>query len=90
MKSSVTINLVPQLKTGPWIFWDPLEISISKAEAMGFDGVELFTASANSVDPDLLGKLLQRFGIKLSAVGTGAGKVINGFTLTNMDVNSGN
>ena len=86
IKSSVTINLVPQLKTGPWIYWDPLEISISKAAEMGFDGVELFTASANSVDPYLLENLLQRFGISISAVGTGAGKVIKGLTLTDPDV----
>ena len=77
--------MVPQLKTGPWIYWDPLEISISKAAEMGFDGVELFTASANSVDPYLLENLLQRFGISISAVGTGAGKVINGLTLTDPD-----
>lgn len=82
IKSSVTINLAAQIKTGPWIYWDPLEISISKAAKMGFDGVELFTASADSVDPDLLESISQRFGIKISAVGTGAGKVIKGLTLT--------
>jgi sugar phosphate isomerase/epimerase len=85
IKSSVTVNLVPQVKTGPWIYWNPLETSISKAAEMGFDGVELFTASANSVDPDLLENLLQRFEIKLSAVGTGAGKVMKGLTLTDPD-----
>src|SRR5665647_873540 len=85
IKSSVTINLVSQLKTGPWIYWDALEVSISKAAVMGFDGVELFTASADSVDPEFLENLLQSFGINVSAVGTGAGKVIKGLTLTDPD-----
>jgi sugar phosphate isomerase/epimerase len=85
IKSSITINLVTQIKTGPWIYRDPLELSIPKAAELGFDGVELFTASADSVDPDLLESLLQKSGIKLSAVGTGAGKVIKGLTLTAPD-----
>lgn len=85
IKSSVTINLVPQIKTGPWIYREPLELSIIKAAEMGFDGVELFTASANSVDPDLLENLLQKYGLNLSAVGTGAGKVLHDLTLTDPD-----
>ena len=85
IKSSVTINLVPEIKTGPWIYWDPLELSITKAAALGFNGVELFTASGHSVDPVLLEKLFQRSGMKISAVGTGAGKVIKGLTLTDPD-----
>ena len=43
IKSCVTIALVPQIKTGPWIFWENLEESIAKAADLGFDGVELFT-----------------------------------------------
>jgi sugar phosphate isomerase/epimerase len=82
IKSSVTIALVPQIKTGPWIFWEDLEQSMAKAAALGFDGVELFTPSADAVDPETLGTLLQQHGLGLAAVGTGAGKVIRGLTLT--------
>lgn len=82
IKSCVTIALVPQIKTGPWIFWDNLEESIYKAAHVGFDGIELFTPSADAVDAFMLQSLLKNSGLKLAAVGTGAGKVIHGLTLT--------
>ncbi|MDQ4141883.1 MAG: sugar phosphate isomerase/epimerase [Bacteroidota bacterium] len=82
IKSAVTIALVPQIKTGPWIFWENLEAGIVKAAQLGFDGIELFTASANAIDPSVLTNLLQNSGLNLAAVGTGAGKVIHGLTLT--------
>lgn len=85
IKSCVTLALVPQIKTGPWIYWENLEISITKAADLGFDGIELFTASANAINPATLTSLLEQSGLKLAAVGTGAGKVIQGFTLTDPD-----
>jgi sugar phosphate isomerase/epimerase len=85
IKSCVTIALVPQIKTGPWIYWEDLETSISKAAQLGFDGIELFTPSAEAVDPVMLRSLLDNAGLHLAAVGTGAGKVIQGFTLTDPD-----
>jgi sugar phosphate isomerase/epimerase len=80
--SCVTIALVKEIRTGPWIFWDDLERSMSKASDMGFDAIELFTSSAAAVDPTVLKNLLQQFNLKLAAVGTGAGKVLHGLTLT--------
>ncbi|MGA0560206.1 TIM barrel protein [Larkinella sp. VNQ87] len=85
MKSAVTIALVPEIKTGPWIYWHDLQASLAKAAALGFDGVELFTASADAVEPDRLSSLLGEYGLRLAAVGTGAGKVIRGLTLTDSD-----
>ncbi|QMU30783.1 sugar phosphate isomerase/epimerase family protein [Adhaeribacter radiodurans] len=82
IKSCVTIALVPQIKTGPWIYWEDLEASITKAAQLGFDAIELFTASADAVDTTTLTQLLERSGLNLAAVGTGAGKVIQGLTLT--------
>lgn len=85
MKSAVTIALVREIKTGPWVYWHDLETSIAKAAALGFDAVELFTASADAVAPDRLAALSDQFGVKIAAVGTGAGKVIHGLTLTDPD-----
>ena len=45
IKSAVTINLIGTMSAGPWIYWHDLEDSLKKAAALGFDGVELFTAS---------------------------------------------
>jgi sugar phosphate isomerase/epimerase len=88
IKSCVTISLVRSLAGGPWVYWEELEVSIPKAKQLGFDGVELFTASADAVDSDDLFKLLDDNAIALAAVGTGAGKVLHGLHLAspNKDV----
>lgn len=85
IRSAVTIALVPQIKSGPWIFWEDLEKSMKKAAALGFDGIELFTASADAIDLDRLQDLLEKYQLRLAAVGTGAGKVLHGWTLTDPD-----
>ena len=85
MKSCVTISLVPSLQGGPWVLWDNLEKSIRTASEIGFDGVELFTENASVESQTPLVDLLDRYNIKLGAVGTGAGKVIHGLTLTDKD-----
>ena len=87
IQSAVTINLVGSMSAGPWIFWHDLEESLKKAAALGFDGVELFTASGADVDAGYLRKQLDHYGLGLAAVGTGAGKVIHGLTLTDPDPN---
>ena len=85
MKSAITIALVPEIKSGPWVFWENLEGSVSRAAALGFDAIELFTASATAVDSALLQQLSEFYRIRICAVGTGAGKVVQGLTLTDAD-----
>ena len=85
MKSCVTIALVAAIKSGPWIYWDDLETSMRKAASLGFAGIELFTESAAAIAPDTLKKLTHELGLSVGAVGTGAGKVIRGLTLTDPD-----
>jgi len=81
IKSCVTIARAPEIKTGPWIYREDFEISIPKAKALGYDAVELFTSSADSVDPEKLEALSRSNEIEIAAVGTGAGKVVRGLTL---------
>ena len=82
IKSAVTISLVPSLRGGPWILWDDLQTSCRKAAELGFDGVELFTEGPAAEGLD---SILQETGLGLAAVGTGAGKVVHGLTLTDPD-----
>jgi sugar phosphate isomerase/epimerase len=84
VKSSVTISLVKSLN-GAWVFKDDLSISIPKAKQIGFDAVELFPASAEDIDTKLLRRLLDDNQINLSAMATGAGKVLYNLTLTSSD-----
>jgi sugar phosphate isomerase/epimerase len=82
MKSCVTLSLVPSLKGGPWILWDDLDAGIKEAASLGFDAIELFTAKPSAGEPGELSQLLDENGLALGAVGTGAGKVLHGLTLT--------
>ena len=76
MKSAVTISLVEQARGGPFVFWGDLPESSRKAAALGFDAVEIFAASPLAVDPHELRSLLKETGLKVAAVGTGAGWVL--------------
>jgi sugar phosphate isomerase/epimerase len=55
---------------------------MAHASSLGFDAVELFTASADALEVEDTQLLLQKFQLQIAAVGTGAGKVIHGWTLT--------
>ncbi len=85
IKSAATVALVPQIKVGPWIYWKKLEPAMSHAAELGFDGIELFTPSPDSMELEYLKKLLDKYSLELAAVGTGAGKVLHGLTLTDPD-----
>ena len=82
MKSCVTISLVPSLRGGPWILWDDLASSCRMAKDLGFDAIELFTEGPEAGSPGELESLLEENNLSLGAVGTGAGKVLKGWTLT--------
>ncbi|MDR3637158.1 MAG: sugar phosphate isomerase/epimerase [Isosphaeraceae bacterium] len=86
IQSCVTISLVPQARGGPFVFWDDLAEGCRKAAALGFDAVEVFPPSPDAVDPSELRRLLAEHRLKLAAVGTGAGWVVQRLTLTHADV----
>ncbi|MFN3760730.1 MAG: TIM barrel protein [Algoriphagus aquaeductus] len=85
IRSAITLNLIESMSQGPWIFWHDLEESLKKAALLGFDGVELFTRSGADLDVPHLKERIHHYGLQLAAVGTGAGKVLHGLTLTDPD-----
>jgi sugar phosphate isomerase/epimerase len=85
MKSAVTIALVPEINKGPWVYWNDIEEGMRKASALGFDAVELFTASGKALDAIDVKQLAEKYRLSVCAVGTGAGKVVHGLTLTDED-----
>ena len=85
VKSSVTISLVPEVRGGPFVFWDDLAASCRQAAELGFDGVEVFPPGPEAVDASSLKRLLADFNLKLAAVGTGAGWVVRRLSLTAPD-----
>ena len=73
MRSAVTISLVPEARGGPFIFWDDLAEGCRKAAELGFDGVEIFSGGPGTFDVAELRRLLDGHGLRLAAMGTGAG-----------------
>jgi len=85
IQSSVTISLVKEARGGPFVFWDDLAAGCRKAAELGFDAVEVFPPSPSAVDANELKRLLAQYKLKLAAVGTGAGWVLQRLTLTSPD-----
>lgn len=75
IRSAVTVSLVPEARGGPFVFWDDLPAACFTAKQLGFDAVEIFPPAADAIDPPVVRKLLDDYGLNLAAVGTGAGWV---------------
>ncbi len=86
IKSSVTISLVAQSAGGPFVFRNDLAEACRKAAALGFDGVEVFAPCADALDRTLLKDILGQNNLELSALGTGAGFLLNGLHLCEADI----
>lgn len=85
MKSAITISLVPEAKSGPFVFHDGLADGFARAKAAGFDAVEIFPPSAADLNVAEVQALCQTHGLKVAAVGTGAGWLRHKLRLTDSD-----
>jgi sugar phosphate isomerase/epimerase len=85
MKSSITISLVPETRSGPFVFHDGLEAGFADAARLGFDAVEIFPPSAEALDVAAIRDLSDRHGLPVAAVGTGAGWVRHKLSLVDPD-----
>ena len=85
MKSAVTVCLVPEMSRGPFVFHGDLPGACRTAAGLGFDAVEVFAGSGQELRALGLPALLAETGLTLAAVGTGAGFVKHGLTLTDPD-----
>ena len=85
IRSSVTVSLVPEVRGGPFVFWDDLAAACRKAKQLGFDAVEVFPPAPDAPELKALPALLSDNGLSLAAMGTGAGWVKQRLTLTSPD-----
>lgn len=85
MRSAVTISLVKEAKGGPFVFWDDLPAACQKSAALGLDAVEIFAPGPEALHAPAIKPILERHGLKLAAVGTGAGWLLHRFSLTSAD-----
>jgi sugar phosphate isomerase/epimerase len=83
--SSITVSLVSEARGGPFVFWDDLPGAVKTAQELGFDAIEIFPPGPESVDLPATQRLLADHGLKLAAMGTGAGWVKHKLHLTHPD-----
>jgi sugar phosphate isomerase/epimerase len=83
--TAVTVSLVPQARQGPFVYHGDLAGSIIKAADLGFDAVEIFPPGADALDVAEVKRLTSDAGLKVAAVGTGAGFVVHKLTLIDVD-----
>ncbi len=85
MKSAITVTLVPETRGGPFVFSAGLADGFTRAAALGFDAVEIFPPSAAETDAGEIAALGATHGLRVAAVGTGAGWVRHKLRLTDPD-----
>ncbi|MGV3773800.1 MAG: TIM barrel protein [Verrucomicrobiales bacterium] len=86
MKCSVTVSLVPEVRSsGPFVFWEGLEDAFLKAAELGFDGIEIFPSSPESLPIEKIQELMKQRSLAVAALGTGAGWVKHKLHLTHPD-----
>ncbi|EMB16668.1 Xylose isomerase domain protein TIM barrel [Rhodopirellula europaea 6C] len=84
-KSAITVSLVEEARGGPFVYWEGLKDACQKSASLGFDAIEIFAPGPDAVDEAELKGLLQEHGLVVAAVGTGAGMVKHGLSLTHAD-----
>jgi sugar phosphate isomerase/epimerase len=82
MRTAVTLCQVAEAAAGPFVFHEPLEQGFALAKQAGFDSVELFLPDAAAVSIREIQSLSQNHGLGIAAVGTGAGMLRHGLSLT--------
>ena len=82
IRSSATVCLVPEARRGPFVFHGDLAEAFTAIGDLGFDGIEIFAPSADSLDDDQVSNLLTDNNLRLAALGTGAGMILHGLSLS--------
>ena len=82
MRTAVTLCQVPEAAAGPFVFHQPLEESFALASDADFDDVELFLPGPDFVSVRTIKILSDAHDLGIAAVGTGAGMVKHGLSLT--------
>ena len=90
MRAAVTVCLVPEAAQGPFVFHgatpeEALARGCGRAAALGFDGVEVFPTGAEQLAGCDLDRHLSEHGLRVAAVGSGAGWVRHRLTLTHAE-----
>lgn len=81
MRSSITVSLVPEARQGPFVFHGDWRSAVQTASKLGFHAVEIFPRSPDTVPVAELKGIAEDLGLQVSALGTGAGWLVERLTL---------
>lgn len=82
MRTAITLSQVPEALAGPFVLLTPLPEAFATAAAIGFDAVELFLPGPDFIAVDEVKSLAAKHSLAIAAVGTGAGMLRHGLSLT--------
>ena len=85
MKSAITLSQVSEAAAGPFVFHQPLAEGFAAAKKHGYDSVELFFPGPDFITVAEVKTLAAENDLGIAAVGTGAGMVKHGLSLTDPD-----
>ena len=85
MKTAITLSQVAEALAGPFVLRTPLPEAFATAAAIGFDAVELFLPGPDFITVHEVKSLAQQHGLAIAAVGTGAGMLRHGWSITDED-----
>ena len=85
MKTAITLSQVPEALAGPFVLRTPLPEAFATAAAIGFDAVELFLPGPDFITVEEVKSLATTHGLAIAAVGTGAGMLRLGLSITDAD-----
>jgi len=84
MKLSIVVSTQPA-SFSALAYKDRLPESLSTIKRLGYDAVELAVRDPDLIDPEALARLLEQFGLPVSAFGTGQAYGEEGLSLTDPD-----
>ena len=86
MRLAVTVCLVPEATRGPFVYHardpDTLGEALREAKGLGYDSIEVFPGDPEELNRFGLAGRLAETGLRVAAVGSGAGLLRHGLTLT--------
>jgi len=82
MKTAITLCQVPEALHGPFVLRTPLDEAFATAAAIGYDAVELFLPGPDFISVEEVMSLAEDHGLAIAAVGSGAGLLRHGLSLT--------
>lgn len=85
MKLGIAVAPKAALPSAFVVFRDDLEVSLKKAGALGYDGVELALLRPEQVDGDKIGRLLEELGLEIPMISSGQVFAEGGLCFTSPD-----